>query len=447
MDTLITVGQLVLSLSILIVLHEFGHFLPARLFGTRVEKFYLFFDPGFSLFKKQIGETEYGIGWLPLGGYVKISGMIDESFDTEQMEQEPQPWEFRAKPAWQRLIIMLGGVTVNFFLGFFIYAMVLFGYGEEYFPAENITAGIAADSLGREIGLESGDHILRVGNVPFERFNDRIVLREIAINNARNIDVNRNGQEVAVEVDPKWTDLLTRYENKNARLFTMRMPLVVADVAPGGPAEEAGLQKEDRVVSVDGTPTPYFDQVTEVIRQKKGQTITLGIQPKESEQVNEVPLTLSEEGMIGVAVAPPNYFYDTERQEYGFLESIPAGVNQGVNFLGDQFKAFGQMFAGKIKVTESLGGFASIGSMFGNTWNWERFWYMTASLSLILAFMNLLPIPALDGGHVMFLLYEVVTGRKPSDKFMERATMVGFVIVLGLVVLANGLDIWRWINN
>ena len=447
MDTLITVGQLVLSLSILIVLHEFGHFLPARLFGTRVEKFYLFFDPGFSLFKKQIGETEYGIGWLPLGGYVKISGMIDESFDTEQMEQEPEPWEFRSKPAWQRLIIMLGGVTVNFILGFFIYAMVLFAYGEEYFPAENVTAGIAVDSLGQEIGLESGDRILTVGEVPFERFNDRIVLREIAINNARDIEVLRNDQPYTIDVDPKWTDLLTRYENKNSRLFTMRIPLVVGEVVDGGPADDAGLEKEDRIVSVNGTPTPYFDQVTEILMQNKGNTVTLGVQSKDSERQREVPLTLTDQGMIGIGVAPPDYFYETERQEYGFLESIPAGIDQGVNFLGDQFKAFGQMFAGKIKVTESLGGFASIGGMFGNTWVWERFWYMTASLSLILAFMNLLPIPALDGGHVMFLLYEVVTGRKPSDKFMERATMVGFVIVLGLVVLANGLDIWRWINN
>ncbi len=447
MDTLITVGQLVLSLSILIVLHEFGHFLPARLFGTRVEKFYLFFDPGFSLFKKQIGETEYGIGWLPLGGYVKISGMIDESFDTDQMEQEPQDWEFRSKPAWQRLIIMLGGVTVNFILGFFIYAMVLFAYGEEYFPAENVTAGIAVDSLGQEIGLESGDRILAVGDVPFERFNDRIVLREIAINNARDIEVLRNDQPYTVAVEPKWTDLLTRYENKNSRLFTMRIPLVVGQVVAGGPAEGAGLNKEDRIVSVNGTPTPYFDQVSEILLRNKGETVTLGVRGKESDLIRKVPLTLTEDGRIGISVAPPEYFYDTERQEYGLVESIPAGINQGVNFLSDQFKAFGQMFAGNIKVTESLGGFASIGGMFGNTWVWERFWYMTASLSLILAFMNLLPIPALDGGHVMFLLYEVVTGRKPSDKFMERATMVGFVIVLGLVVLANGLDIWRWINN
>ena len=447
MDTLITVGQLVLSLSILIVLHEFGHFLPARLFGTRVEKFYLFFDPGFSLFKKQIGETEYGIGWLPLGGYVKISGMIDESFDKEQMQQEPQPWEFRSKPAWQRLIIMLGGVTVNFLLGFLIYGLVLWGYGEEYFPADNITAGIAVDSLGQEIGLQNGDKILRVGGVPFERFNDRIVLREIAINNAREIEVERNDVPTVVDVAPEWVDKLTRYENKNARLFVPRVPLVVAGVAPDSPAEAAGLQFEEQIVSVDGQPTPYFDQVTELLQDRKGQRVTVGLRPKDSETVREVPLTLTEQGTMGIQVAPPDYFYDTERQEYTLPEALPAGVEQGVNFLGDQFKAFGQMFAGNIKVTESLGGFASIGGMFGKTWVWERFWYMTASLSLILAFMNLLPIPALDGGHVMFLLYEVVSGRKPSDKFMERATMVGFVIVLGLVVLANGLDIWRWING
>ena len=447
MDTLITVGQLVLSLSILIVLHEFGHFLPARLFGTRVEKFYLFFDPGFSLFKKQIGETEYGIGWLPLGGYVKISGMIDESFDTEQMELEPQPWEFRSKPAWQRLIIMLGGVTVNFVLGFLIYAMVLFAYGEEYFPAENVTAGIAVDSLGQDMGLRNGDKIISIGNVPFERFNDRAVLREVVFNNAREIDVVRDEQPLTIAVDPKWTDVLTRYENKNARLFSFRIPLVVAEVADDGPAGKTDLKFEDRIVSVNGTPTPYFDQVTEILKTNKGKRVILGVEGKDSERVREVPLTLTEDGRIGIQVAPPEYFYDTERQEYGFLESLPAGVDQGVTFLGDQFKAFGQMFAGNIKVTESLGGFASIGSMFGKEWIWERFWIMTASLSLILAFMNLLPIPALDGGHVMFLLYEVVTGRKPSDKFMERATMVGFVIVLGLVLLANGLDFWRWFSR
>jgi regulator of sigma E protease len=447
MDTLITIGQLILSLSILIVLHEFGHFLPARFFGTRVEKFYLFFDPYFSLFKKQIGETEYGIGWLPLGGYVKISGMIDESFDTEQMASEPQPWEFRSKPAWQRLIIMLGGVTVNFLLGFLIYAMVLFAYGEEYLPAENVTAGISVDSLGQEMGLMTGDKLLLIGDKPFERFNDRLVLRAVAIDNVRELTVDRAGNQQKITVDNKWADILTRYENKAERLFSPRIPFVVGAVLQGGPAEKAGLETEDRLVSVNGTPTPYFDQFIEIVKGKKNETFTIGVQKKDSKTIDMVAITTDEDGLIRANPAPPAYFYDTERIKYGFVESFPAGYNQGVAFLGDQFKAFGQMFKGNIKLTESLGGFASIGSMFGKQWIWERFWYMTASLSLILAFMNLLPIPALDGGHVMFLLYEVVTGRKPSDKFMEYATMVGFVIVLGLVVLANGLDVWRGIQR
>jgi len=445
MDTLITIGQLILSLSILIVLHEFGHFLPARLFGTRVEKFYLFFDPYFSLFKKQIGETEYGIGWLPLGGYVKISGMIDESFDTEQMDAEPQPWEFRSKPAWQRLIIMLGGVTVNFILGFLIYSMVLFAYGLEFFPAKNITAGIAVDSLGQELGLRDGDHVLYVGDVPFERFNDRAILQGIAIDNARELTVRRNGNEQKLPVENKWADILTRHENKNARLFGPRHPFVVND--PGDQGKEKGIKKEDKVVSVNGQPVAYIHEYFKAVRGLKSQAISVGILPKGGSTVREVTMELDEAGKMGITSAPTNYFYDTERIEYGFLESFPAGYNQGVRFLGNQFKAFGEMFKGNIKVSESLGGFASIGGMFGKEWIWERFWFMTASLSLILAFMNLLPIPALDGGHVMFLLYEVVTGRKPSDKFMEYATMVGFVIVLGLVVFANGLDIWRGIKG
>lgn len=445
METLITIGQLILSLSILIVLHEFGHFLPARLFGTRVEKFYLFFDPYFSLFKKKIGDTEYGIGWLPLGGYVKISGMIDESFDTEQMESEPQPWEFRSKPAWQRLIIMLGGVTVNFILGFLIYALVLFTYGEEYYPAKNITAGIVTDSLGHEIGLRNGDHVLKVGDADFERFNDKLVLRGIAIDNAREITVKRNGSDQVIPVENKWADILTRHENKGARLFTPRMPFVVGKPGPQG--EKVDIKMEDQIVSLDGVKILYFDEYKAAVKGKKNVKVTLGVKSKDSATVRDVEMTLDEKGRMYIVPAGPDYFYETERTEYGFIESFPAGFNQGVDFLGDQFKAFGEMFKGNIKVSESLGGFASIGGMFGTEWIWERFWYMTASLSLILAFMNLLPIPALDGGHVMFLLYEVVTGRKPSDKFMEKATMLGFVIVLCLVVYANGLDVWRAIRG
>ena len=447
MDLLVTIGQLVLSLSILIVLHEFGHFLPARLFGTRVEKFYLFFDPYFSLFKKQIGETEYGIGWLPLGGYVKISGMIDESFDKEQMESEPKPYEFRSKPAWQRLIIMLGGVTVNFILGFLIFAMSLFIWGEKYFPNDNITAGIYADSLGREMGLRSGDKLLYIGDERVERFGDRQLLRGIAINNVRQITVARQGAERKLDIGNEWADILTRRENKRERIFTARVPFVIAGVIDGGPAADTDLKKFDRILSINGESTEYFDEFVNTIKNFRGQEISIGYQPKDSETVKRATVAVSPEGKIGVQAAPPDYFYDTETIEYGFIESFPAGVKRGVQFIGDQISAFGEIFKGNISAKESLGGFGSIAGMFGTEWVWERFWVMTASLSLILAVMNLLPIPALDGGHVMFLLYEVITGNKPSDTFMERATMVGFVIVLALVLTANGLDIWYGLKN
>ena len=447
MELLITIGQLVLSLSLLIVLHEFGHFLPARLFGTRVEKFYLFFDPYFSLFKKQIGETEYGIGWLPLGGYVKISGMIDESFDTEQLDKEPEDYEFRAKPAWQRLIIMLGGVTVNFILGFFIFAMVLFVWGEKYFPNENITAGIYADSLGQKIGLQTGDKLLYVGDKKVERFGDRQLLRGIAIENARQMTVERNGAELVVPIEDKWSDLLTRRENKNARLFIARTPFVVAEVVEDTPAEAAGFVELDSIVSLNGQPIRYYDEWYTAMKGKKQTNLTVGVISRGTDQVRNIRLTTTEDGTIGVKAAMPDYFYDVERINYTFLESFPAGFQRGLNLINDQFAAFGQMFKGNIKVTEGLGGFGSIGSMFGKEWIWERFWGLTATLSLILAIMNLLPIPALDGGHVMFLLYEVITGNKPSDAFMERATMVGFVLVLGLVLTANGLDLWHGIKG
>ncbi|MEM9835547.1 MAG: RIP metalloprotease RseP [Bacteroidota bacterium] len=447
MDTLITVGQLFLSLSLLIVLHEFGHFLPARAFSTRVEKFYLFFDAGFSLFKKKIGETEWGIGWLPLGGYVKISGMIDESFDTEQLASEPKPWEFRAKPAWQRLIIMLGGVTVNFILGFFIFGMVMWTYGEEFLPAQNAKYGIHVDSLGREIGLQNGDMILKVGNQNFDRFNDRTILRAIAIDDITDITVRRDGQDVKVPVDPKWADILTRYENKGERLFSLRLPLVVAKSGKGSPAEKVGLQKEDRIIGLNDTPTPFFDQFLAALEGKNNETVELSIIRKDAADTLRQQVTLNENARLGIEIAPYQYFFTTERQNYTLAEALPAGFNRGVKFLGDQIKTFGQMFRGKIKASESLGGFASIATMFGSSWDWERFWTMTAVLSLILAFMNLLPIPALDGGHVMFLLYEVVSGRKPSDAFLERATLIGFILVIGLVLYANGLDFWRWFTN
>ncbi|MEM9991369.1 MAG: RIP metalloprotease RseP [Bacteroidota bacterium] len=442
MDYLIIVGQLMLSLSILVVLHEMGHFLPARWFETRVEKFYLFFDPYFALFKKKIGETEYGVGWLPLGGYVKISGMIDESMDREQMQQPPQPWEFRSKPAWQRLIIMLGGVTVNFILGLFLYGMVLWVWGVEYLPAENAQYGIHADSLGLEMGLQHGDHILSIGGEPFDKFNDALLVKEIVINDADQLKVRRNGQERTIPIDrSKWVGILSSATGSKS-LFIPRFPTEVLGVADGRAADEAGLQAKDRIVGVDDLQTPYYSEFRDALKAKKGQQVFLAIE-RDGQRLQK-SIQVEDRGTIGIIVnTNPADFFETETQTYSLAQAFPEGARKGVGFLALQIKAFGKMFSGEIKASDSLGGFGSIGKMFGATWDWQNFWRMTAILSLILAFMNLLPIPALDGGHVMFLLYEIVTGRKPSDKFLEYATMVGFVILLALLLYANGLDIVR----
>ncbi|MEM9888766.1 MAG: site-2 protease family protein [Bacteroidota bacterium] len=464
MDFLVTAGQLILSLSILIVLHECGHFFPARFFNTRVEKFYLFFDPWFSLFKKKVGETEYGIGWLPLGGYVKISGMIDESMDREQMKQEPQPWEFRSKPAWQRLIIMLGGVTVNFILGFLIYGMVFWVWGQEYLPTENAPYGIYADSLGMELGLEHGDKILSINEVPFDRFNPGIVIREIVINGADEMKVERDGQEVAITIDnDKWTKILSS-STGDKNLFYARHPTIVNQVVEGKAADLAGIKVGDKLTSVNGTTAIYFQEFKRELakyapaqamespsllerffgkEEAPQETVTVDIGVQRGNDAFELPVELSPNGRIWIAVE----MLETETETFGFGEAMVKGTKEGWNFLVVQIKAFGKMFSGKINASDSLGGFGSIGSMFGSFWNWQNFWRMTAILSLILAFMNLLPIPALDGGHVMFLLYEIVTGRKPSDRFMEIATMIGFVLLISLVLYANGLDVFRWLRG
>jgi regulator of sigma E protease len=444
MEYVVMIGQLLMSLSILIILHEMGHFLPAKAFNTRVEKFYLFFDPWFSVVKKKVGETEYGIGWLPLGGYVKIAGMVDESFDTEQLKQEPQPWEFRSKPAWQRLVIMLGGVTVNFILGFLIFAGVLFTWGEQYMPAENVKYGIHVDSIGQDMGLQNGDRIVKVGDKPFDKFSDRAVVRAIVIDNIQNLTIERDGREQVLPVDPKMIKELSSYKNKNQILFTERVPFVVGDIIKNSPAAGSELAQGDSVVALNGDPLVFFDEYKERLQASPDQAVELTV-VRDGES-RTIAMTTTPEGTIGVRPYPGAYFFETQRQEFGLLEAIPAGTMKGINFLTDQIKAFGHIFTGKIAASESLGGFASIGSMFGTQWNWERFWTMTAILSLILAFMNLLPIPALDGGHVLFLLGEVITGRKPSDKFMEYATMVGFILIVALMLYANGLDVARGCN-
>jgi regulator of sigma E protease len=445
MGYVIMIAQFVLSLSILIILHELGHFLPAKWFKTRVEKFYLFFDPWFSLVKKKVGETEYGIGWLPLGGYVKISGMIDESMDKEQMKGPPQPWEFRSKPAWQRLVIMLGGVTVNFILGFLLFGMVLFVWGSEYLPTSNIPNGYYVDSLAMEMGLRDGDNILQIGDKSFDRYDIGTFKKEVVINDAKEIKVKRDGNVINLPIDEKFVGKLSSYEYKDAILFLPRTPTIIKNLAKNAPAEKAGLRPGDQLIAINDQETPFYDQFFRIAQQNKGTELTLRYIRDGGEE--EVRLTSNEKGMIGFEAKNYLDLFDTEVQEYALGQAIPAGFVKGYDFLASQIKAFGKMFRGKIKATESLGGFGTISNLFPKVWSWEVFWHVTAVLSLILGFMNLLPIPALDGGHVMFLVYEVVTGRKVSDKFMEYATIVGFALVIGLVLFANGLDVFRWLNS
>ena len=438
MGVLIIIGQMILSLSLLIVLHEMGHFLPAKWFGTKVSKFYLFFDPWFELFSVKKGETRYGIGWLPLGGYVKIEGMVDESFDTDKLAEEPKPWEFRSKPAWQRLIIMLGGVTVNFVLGFLIYAMVMFVWGETYLPTQNATYGIAVDSLGQTLGLVDGDKVLGTENRDFDRLSSGLVRQEVLINGARTLRVERGGSILELPINDDQSRSLIREENKQFRLYVPRFPMVIKDLSKG-PAKEAGLEIEDKVVALNGTPTSYYQDFTRAMKGLKNEDITLTVERNGQRQ--DFAMKTTEAGTIGVEVYTAEKYFDLERIEYSFTESIPAGIDRGWDMLSSQVKAYGRMFSNQLPIGDSLGSVISIGKLFGTTWDWERFWNLTGMLSLILAFLNLVPIPGLDGGHVMFLLYEVISGRKPSDKFVERATLVGFVLLVALMVLALGNDI------
>jgi len=435
---LINILQFLLSLSILIVLHECGHFFPAKWFKTKVEKFYLFFDPYFSLFKIQKGETEYGIGWLPLGGYVKIAGMIDESFDKEQMAGPPQPWEFRSKPAWQRLIIMIGGIFVNMVLGVFLFSMIFWHWGERYIDNYGLYDGIYVDSIGYEMGMRNGDRVLKIGDKDYDKFKPGIVTKEIIINDAKTILVDRKGVNIELPIDAKWVKELSKYENRGVSLFDARIPPIVGGVGKDTPAEKNAIQIGDKITSFNGTPIYFINELQDFIKDRKSENVTLQIQRDGS--MLDKSFTL-DDGRIGVYWSDESMPYKT--QEYSLIPAIGAGWNRSVEFLSDQIKAFGGMFSGKIKASDSLGSFISIGKMFGTEWVWLRFWEMTAMLSILLGFINFLPIPALDGGHIMFLLWEVITGRKPSDKVIEYSTMVGFLFLVILMVYALGLDISR----
>jgi regulator of sigma E protease len=435
----IKTAQLLLSLAILVVLHEFGHFLPAKIFKCRVEKFFLFFDPWFSLVKKKIGETVYGIGWLPLGGYVKISGMIDESMDTEAMNKPAEPWEFRSKPAWQRLIIMIGGVTVNLFLGFFIFAMILWKYGEEYLPAKNLTYGIYVDSLGKKMGFEKGDKILAVAGQPvddFDKISSDIILRQ-----AKTITIERNGKTMDLPL-PEGT-IRSIIQRKGDPFAVPQFPAVV-DSVDGKIAhfEEGTLQKGDQIVGMNNMPIGSYSELIDLKKPHKNAPLALNVL-RGSDTVL-VRVRTDSNANIGFRPVMPDKFLTFTKKQYGFFQSLPAGVSKGWKTLVMNVTNLKLIFTSKeVKASESLGSFISIGNMFAGDWDWERFWSMTALLSIILAFMNILPIPALDGGHVLFTIYEMITGRKPSDKFMEYAQVTGMILLLALMVYAMGLDIFR----
>lgn len=437
MEILIKAAQFFLSLSILIILHELGHFVFAKLFNTRVEKFYLFFNPGFSIFKIKRGETEYGMGWLPLGGYVKISGMIDESMDKEQMKQPPQPHEFRSKPAWQRLLIMTGGVLVNFLLAMFIYSMMLFAWGEQYLPPENAKYGIYADSVALEMGLKHGDKIVSVGGEKVERFSQ--IASKILLDDVKSLTVERDGNLVKI---PVTNDAIANLI-KSPSFAEPRFPFYVDEFSEDGVAKDAGFKKGDRIIGINDSTTLFFDQFKRLLQNYKGEKVDVIVEREGSKM--EIPVIVPESGILGMRpVADLSEFFELKTIEYGFFESFPAGIKKGINTVGSYLKQFRLLFNPETKAYEQVGGFLRIGSFFPGQWNWIMFWNMTAFLSIILAVMNILPIPALDGGHVMFLLYEMVTGRKPGDKFLEYAQIAGMVLLLSLLIYANGNDIIQY---
>ena len=436
-EFLIKAAQLFLSLSILIILHELGHFIPAKLFGTRVEKFYLFFDVKYSLFKKKIGETIYGIGWLPLGGYVKISGMIDESFDKEQMSKPPQPWEFRSKPAWQRLIIMLGGVTVNLILGFVIYMMVLFVWGKETLPQENIPLGMQPSEIIQEIGFEKGDKIINVDGKELDNvleINRMLLFRPIDY-----ITVKKNSGLTSVIDIPN--DIGNEiFQSGQINSFSPIFAAEIDSVIPDSPALESGLKSGDRILSVNNVIVEDWVSFSDWMDTNDDNTIELII---ERNNLNyNLSVDRDSDGTIGVY---PAFNISTINKSVGLVDSVVQGFNYGYWTLYEYVAGFQFIFTKK--GAQQLGGFGTIGSIFPAKWDWKGFWLSTALLSIILAFMNVLPIPALDGGHVMFLFYEMITGKKLSDKFMETATMIGFFLLIALVLYANGNDVYRFLNG
>ena len=439
-------GQLILSLSILVVIHELGHYLTAKWFKCRVEKFYLFFDPWFSLFKKKVGETEYGVGWLPLGGYVKIAGMIDESMDKEQMKKPAEPWEFRSKPAWQRLIIMVAGVTMNILLAFFIYSMILLVWGERKVPVSSMKYGLAfRDSLMFDLGFKNGDKILAVNDQPVEDYTD--IVKKLILGN--NVSIERDGKLETVNLPVDLIGKLVEKKRSRMPLLEPRIPVVVDEVSDSSNAYKAGLKRGDQIIAVNSASAVFFDELKNILENSKNQTVQVNV--LRGKDTLSLPTAVTKDGTIGFY--PVSAISDLDSMgvlklhvtKYSALEAFPAGVKMAgeqLQFYIDQFKKILSPETGAYK---GVGGFKAMGSIFPDSgWDWETFWRITAFFSIVLAFMNLLPIPALDGGHVMFTLYEMISGRKPSDKFLEYAQIAGMVILFGLLIYANGNDWFGW---
>lgn len=444
MDVFVKIVQLLLSLSILVLFHEFGHFLFAKLFKTRVEKFYMFFNPWFSLFKFKKGETEYGIGWLPLGGYVKIAGMIDESMDTAQMRKPAQPWEFRSKPAWQRLLIMLGGVMVNVVLAFLIYIMVLYTWGETYLPAENVKYGVVCDPLFEKMGMQTGDIVVSLDSVKVERFSD--ILADMTLDHPQTVQVEREGKLISLDIPETFTADLLALSSKNnrVRLLVPRQLMdstYVAEFADYSAAYDAGIRKGDKILAMNGRTFRFYDEFTDMLAANADSRVeTKVLRGKDTLQF---AFDLGNDGKFGI------YFGSTERLElafrkYSFGEAIPAGIAKGAQTISSYLKQLKLIFSPRVEAYKSVGGVMMMGSIFPGVWDWQIFWELTAFISIMLAVVNILPIPALDGGHVLFLLYEVITRRKPGEKFMEYAQITGMMILLGLFILANVNDIVRF---
>ncbi len=450
-EIFIIILQFLLSISILVVLHELGHFLMAKLFKTKVEKFYLFFNPKFSLFKKKIGETEYGIGWLPLGGYVKIAGMIDESMDKRFIHTEPKPWEFRAKPAWQRLLIMLGGVIVNILTAIVIYIMIAYTWGEQKILLDSLKDGLwVQNSVLKETGFKTGDKIKYIDGQPVKYFEDLIKPPTPPILTAKTVTVERQGKDTVIQMPQ---DLIKRLveNNKKEGLFSPRIPFIVNKILKSSPNYGKDLKKGDEIVAIDGRPVQYMDQALDYFNTHRGQTVTVAV--KRDGKTLDREVIVDNDGKIGVEtyldekIIENRHLYQTETKKYSFWEAVPRGLKLAKNTLTGYLKQLGIIFNPSTGAYKSVGGFISFAKIFPPVWDWHAFWQITAFISIMLAVLNILPIPALDGGHAMFVIYEMITGRKPSEKFLEKAQIVGFIILVTLLVLANGNDILRLLKH